>query len=145
MAWPCPTDQPEAITPDAASPHYSPFISHDEGLSNLSFLNLRIGSLNVRGFKFNLPFLKSFLDSVDICCIQELWLQDYELDLLNSAHEEFHAWGITPPMHVDREFLVPRNRRGHGGVAILWRKLWRPQTLWICLKSPYWNQCVQPS
>ena len=25
-------------------------------------------------------------------------------------------------MHVDHEFLVPRNHRGHGGVAILWRK-----------------------
>ena len=58
------------------------------------FLNLWIGSLNVLGFKFSLPFLKSFLDSVDICCIQELWLQDYKLDLLISAHEEFHAWGI---------------------------------------------------
>ena len=34
----------------------------------------------------------------------------------------FHAWGITPPMHVDHEFLVPCNRRGHGGVAILWQK-----------------------
>lgn len=73
-------------------------------------------------FKFNLPFLKSFLDNVDICCIQELWLQDYELDLFTSAHEEFHAWGVTPPLHVDHEFLVPHNRRGHGGVAILWRK-----------------------
>ena len=25
-------------------------------------------------------------------------------------------------MHVGHEFLVPRNRRGHGGVAIMWRK-----------------------
>ena len=89
-------------------------ISHDEGLLIFNFFNLRFSSLNVQGL--------SILDNLDICCIQELWLQDYELDLLNSAHEEFHAWGITPPMHVDHEFLVPRNRRGHGGVAILWPK-----------------------
>ena len=102
IAQHCPTDQPEAITSGAASPQYSPFISHDEGL-----LNLRIGSLNVLGFKFNLPFIKSFLDSTDICCIQELWLQDYKLDLLISAHEEFHAWGITPPMCANHKFCVP--------------------------------------
>ena len=63
-----------------------------------------------------------FVDNVDICCIQKLWLQDYELDLLVSAYEEFRAWGITPPLHVDHEFPVPHNRRGHGGVAILQQK-----------------------
>ena len=33
-----------------------------------------------------------------------------------------HGVHVTPPLHVDHEFLVPHNRRGHGGVAILWRK-----------------------
>ena len=31
--------------------------------------------------------------------------------------------GCPPPLHVDHEFLVPHNRRGHGGVAILWWKI----------------------
>ena len=93
---------------------YLPFISHDEGLLIFNFLNLRFSSLNVQGL--------SILDSLDICCIQELWLQDYELDLLSSTYKEFHAWGITLPMHADHEFLVPHNCRGHGGIAILWWK-----------------------
>ena len=38
---------------------------------------LRIGAINIKGVKFNTPFLHDFLDTLDICCISEHWLHSF--------------------------------------------------------------------
>ena len=83
---------------------------------------LRIGAINVRGIQFNTPYLNKLLDVVDVCCTSEHWLHSYELDTLHSLHHDFTAWGLAPPDEEDTVHCVPRCRKGHGGVAILWRK-----------------------
>ena len=54
-----------------------------------------IGAINIKGVKFNTPFLHDFLDYLDICCISERWLHSFDLGFL---HPDFHAWGYPLPM-----------------------------------------------
>ena len=83
---------------------------------------LRIGTLNVRGIKHNTHFPRNLLDQLDICCFQELWLHEYEVDVLDNLHSDFFQFSILPPSDDDVVFCAPRIQRGHGGVSILWRK-----------------------
>ena len=84
--------------------------------------HLELGAINIKGVKFNTPFLHDFLDLLDICCISEHWLHNYDLYMLNNVHPDFHAWGIASPNEEDAAYCAPRFCRGHGDVAIFWRK-----------------------
>ena len=55
-------------------------------------------------------------------CISEHWLHSYDLFVLNNVHPEFDVWGLASPDEEDSTYCAPWYRRGHGGVAILWRK-----------------------
>ena len=46
---------------------------------------LRIGAINIKG-AVNTPFLHDFLDSLDICCISEHWLDSFDLGFLDNFH-----------------------------------------------------------
>lgn len=57
---------------------------------------------------------------VDLYLIQEHWLFDCQLDLLNELHNDYIGIGKA----IDSNDPIPpiQMPRGYGGVAILWRK-----------------------
>ncbi|CAG2242590.1 unnamed protein product [Mytilus edulis] len=73
-----------------------------------------------KGFNFNKNYFDELLDKHDIVLIQEHWLFNYEKELLKQHHSDF----ITLSRQIDdNEPFSPISRpRGHGGIAILYRK-----------------------
>jgi len=81
---------------------------------------LRISTYNLHGFKNSWSYLQQLLDSNDIVFVQELWLYDSELSMLNMLSESFvvHAQSgmdnsVQKGMHIGRPY---------GGVAVFIRK-----------------------
>lgn len=81
---------------------------------------LGIVSFNCKNIKTSGPFFNEISKSTDIVLIQEHWLFDYELHLLNEIHEKFTGVGKSIDSDVINE--VNYSKRGYGGVAILWSK-----------------------
>ncbi|VDI33131.1 Hypothetical predicted protein, partial [Mytilus galloprovincialis] len=81
---------------------------------------LRIVSFNNKGFISNKKSLNELLDKHDIILLQEHWLFNYEKEQLKQHHSDF----LTFSRHIDDdEPMCPIGRpRGHGGIAILYRK-----------------------
>ena len=81
---------------------------------------LNILSFNCKNIKTSGPFFQEVSKKADIVLIQEHWLYHYELNLLDEIHENYKGIGKS----VDSECLSvnPNNRRGYGGVAVLWSK-----------------------
>ena len=82
---------------------------------------LKIRCLNLRGFKSNTDYFRLILGSYDVFAISEHWLHDY-LHLLNSFSSDYVFHSVCSPTTEDSVWCRPRYLRGHGGVAIGWRK-----------------------
>ena len=54
--------------------------------------------------------------------LSEHWLYDHETSYLLSFHPEYLAITRSSPVKESWSYLLPRNTRGHGGVAILWHR-----------------------
>ena len=81
---------------------------------------LNILTFNCKNIKTCGLLFKELEKDVDIYLIQEHWLFDCQLDLLNEIHNDYIGIGKA----VDSNDLIPpiQMPRGYGGIAILWRK-----------------------
>ena len=57
--------------------------------------SLSLCSYNYRSIKNSQPAVASLCDSHDIVLLQEHWLLPSELDLLQSIHHDFYAYGLS--------------------------------------------------
>lgn len=80
-------------------------------------MDLRISSFNCRSLKSSITEVKELCDISDVCLLQETWLLNNELDVLNSISCDFYGRGVSA---IDDTILS--KGRPHGGIAILWRK-----------------------
>jgi len=84
------------------------------------FKDLRILTFNCKNILTCGPFFNDILKNMDICLIQEHWLFNCQLHLLNELHEDLIGIGKSVD---DNDPIQPVNMpRGHGGVAIIWKK-----------------------
>ena len=79
---------------------------------------IQVSSFNCRNIKTSLPEVKRLCDSSDLLLLQETWLANDELHLLNTLDERFYGQGVSA---MDTESQVLRGRP-HGGLAVLWKK-----------------------
>jgi len=90
-------------------------VEFDVQLLNLSSLNVL--SYNCRGFnEFKIPYIQSLLCRSDVLFIQEHWLSDGQLPILNNlstSHCSFSVCGYSDEVLQGRPY---------GGCAILWRQ-----------------------
>ncbi|CAG2247840.1 unnamed protein product [Mytilus edulis] len=95
-----------------------PCESNDVTLEETS--SLRIVSFNIKVFNSNKNYFNELLHKHDIILLQEHWLFNYEKEQLKQHYSDF----LTFSRHIDDdEPMSPIGRpRGHGGIAILYRK-----------------------
>ncbi|CAG2242256.1 unnamed protein product [Mytilus edulis] len=81
---------------------------------------LRILDFNCKNILTCGPLFKELESKIDIFLLQEHWLYDCQLNLLQELHSDFTGTGKAvdsndpiQPLHMPR---------GYGGVAILWKK-----------------------
>ena len=79
--------------------------------------SLRIGSINVQGFKSSEDYVAELFDEMDFLGIQKHWLNPAELTLFSSVSEDI-AYVTKSPMEADQI----RSGRPFGVVALLWHK-----------------------
>ena len=80
-------------------------------------MDLNIASFNCSGVSNILPIIAKICESHDIVLLQETWLMQHNLNILNSVHKDFDVYSISA---VDcTEALVGRP---YGGLSVLWRK-----------------------
>ena len=89
-------------------------MASDKGKIN----QLRISSFNCRGLKNSVNDIVELCNTSDILLLQEIWLCNDELSLLNEYHADFHGKGVSP-VNTENGLI---SGCPHGGVAILWRK-----------------------
>ena len=75
--------------------------------------------------KTTVPICK-LLKQLDICAISEHWLYQFENAQFHQLHKDFSAHSTSPRTKEDTLRCTPRYIRGHGGVAIVWRKSLNP-------------------
>jgi len=80
--------------------------------------SLSVCSYNCRSIKNSLPAVARLCDSYDIVLLQEHWLLSSELDMLQSVHSDFYAYGLSA-VDCSSDVLVGRP---YGGTAVLYRK-----------------------
>ena len=56
---------------------------------------LSIISYNCRNIKSSLNVLQDLCNKADILLLQETWLYDFYLHMLNSIHEDFYGFGLS--------------------------------------------------
>ena len=64
------------------------------------------------------PEILNLCQISDIVFLQETWLLDSELDVLNSLSNEYYSKGISAVNTKDKILTG----RPHGGIAVLWKK-----------------------
>ena len=80
--------------------------------------NLRIGTFNCAGAKSKLPILLEMSKNVDLLFLQETWLLENELNMLNDVNPDFSSFSLSS-VNLQDSLLVGRP---YGGISILWRK-----------------------
>lgn len=85
-------------------------------MSNLN--KLKVSSFNCRNVKSSLVELQELCNVSDIVLLQETWLLNFDLCILNQISDDFYAKGISS-MNVENDIVIGRP---HGGLAFLWRK-----------------------
>lgn len=82
--------------------------------------DMNIVSYNCTGFVRSEPNIRDILSNskVDILCLQETWLYDFQSHKMSSVSDQFLVHGVSG---MDSSHDVLRGRP-HGGVAILWHK-----------------------
>ncbi|CAC5407491.1 unnamed protein product [Mytilus coruscus] len=81
---------------------------------------LRILSFNCKNVKTIAPFIENMRNQVDIILLQEHWLFDHELNLLDELNSHFCGKGKSINSGKNTCDLLIKSVRGYGGVAILW-------------------------
>ena len=82
----------------------------------------RVGCHNVRGYKVNHDYVHKLLSNLDILTISEHWLHNYDLYLLQSNHNKFNVYSVSPSAEEDSVYCTPQYICGSGVVAIFWCK-----------------------
>lgn len=80
--------------------------------------SIRICSFNCKNVKTSVCEINEICNNFDVIMLQETWLLDFELPMLNDIHPDFYARGITT-MKAESGIV---QGRPHGGLAVLWRK-----------------------
>jgi len=80
------------------------------------YTELKISSWNCQGIKSNIEGVKQLCKKSDIILLQETWLEEFEMDILNEIDLQFKGFGFSS-MDVAREV---RRGRPYGGIAVLW-------------------------
>ena len=80
----------------------------------------RIATLNIKNIETNLAYLHHLLEFVDIVCIQEHWLFNYEVPTVQELFKGYHY-------HIkcsdDEDPVSPVCRaKGNGGVLTIWKE-----------------------
>lgn len=131
------------------SPYFSPprtFADTDAG-GEVTVTNMRVGCLNVRGFKSNCDYCALLLKSLDILAISEHWLHNFDLKILQKAYPDFNAYATCHREEEDNLICAPRYIHGNGGVAILWRKTLQANVhklIDISTDRVVGNYCISP-
>ena len=75
-------------------PHCTPYIHTNSGamVGNVTLNKLRVGCLNVHGYKSNNDYIRKILQNFDIFGISEHRLHQYDLSLLQNAHADFDSF-----------------------------------------------------
>ncbi|CAC5363524.1 unnamed protein product [Mytilus coruscus] len=82
--------------------------------------NMKVLSFNCKNILTCGPFFREMKEDVDIYLLQEHWLFDCQLNMLNEIHSKYI--GIEKSVDTDDPLPQIQMPRGYGGVAILWRK-----------------------
>jgi len=90
------------------------------------FAFLRIVTWNCQNLKTNIEGIKELCKKADIVCLQETWLEEFELGIVNTIDKEFRGQGFSG-MIEDRDI---KKGRPYGGIMVLWRK-----TVVDCVKN----------
>ncbi|CAC5379549.1 unnamed protein product [Mytilus coruscus] len=88
--------------------------------SDFKVYHLNILSFNCKNIKTCDPLFSEILFNYDIVLLQEHWLFDCQLPLLDNIHSDFNGVGKA----VDSDDPLPPTHlpRGYGGACILWKK-----------------------
>uniref|UniRef100_A0A1X7VXM4 Endonuclease/exonuclease/phosphatase domain-containing protein n=1 Tax=Amphimedon queenslandica TaxID=400682 RepID=A0A1X7VXM4_AMPQE len=119
LLWPL----PRAVAPRCITWHdLNPNLSENDFSTDIDF-NINFICFNMRGFKSNFNDLYYLCNSSpSIILLSEHWLYNHESSKLNSVHPDYLVYSTSTPMKESWSYMLPRNIRGHGGVAILWHK-----------------------
>ena len=81
---------------------------------------LKIATFNVKNVVTNINALQKLFEKMDIICIQEHWLFQFEVNFLKNINNTFEVVGKT----VDNDNPLPPTQkpRGYGGVSVFWKK-----------------------
>jgi len=82
---------------------------------NFMIMAVKMCSFNCRGLQSSVHELQLLSASFDVICLQELWLLDSELGILNNIVTGMHGFGVSP-MDASSGFV---RGRPHGGVGFL--------------------------
>ena len=80
-------------------------------------MGLRVISYNCNSFRSNAEIISSLLDNCDILCIQETFICQNDLAILDNFDDRFYV-AAEPAVRKDDTFIG----RSSGGIAIFWRK-----------------------
>lgn len=81
--------------------------------------SVNVCSFNCRSAKKSFMEIKELCDSHDIVLLQEHWLFNHELHLLNNVHREFNSVALSA-IDTTSDIVIGRP---YGGTAILYRKV----------------------
>ena len=79
---------------------------------------INISTYNCKSAKRNTGGIKFLCDRSDIVFLQEHWLFESDLPMLNQLHDDFQSFGVSA-MKTDERIVVGRP---FGGVSVLWKK-----------------------
>ena len=89
------------------------------GHTNINAISLRVVSWNMRGLQGSHPYVNQLLSNNDICILSEHHLYECELHKLSNINSNFDVYAKSATsLNNDNIY----HHKGHGGVAILWRK-----------------------
>ena len=57
--------------------------------------NVTICSYNCKGVKRAMPYVNELCNAYDIVFLQEHWLSDMEIDVLNQVHSNMYSAGVS--------------------------------------------------
>lgn len=96
------------------------FIRTNSIIMAVSSEHLSLCTFNMHGYNVGLPFLQTLCEKNDLIFIQEHWLQDNQLHLLDDVHKDFTSYGKSSMCKKLSQGLL--RGRPFGGVAVLYRK-----------------------
>ena len=77
---------------------------------------LSLTSFNCNGYKSSIYEINKLASFSHMICVQELWLDQSETEILNNTVENFNGYGLSP---IDPSDGILTGRK-YGGVGFLW-------------------------